>query len=102
MRRWTAVSETGRTYESREHGIVVGGYGYYSNPTMGSFPQSDFESFVTPQRTLDWNKLLALPPIEAPVVGERFVITTRGDAGWRISTPIASVTFHDDSVIPSS
>lgn len=83
MTDWIATTKSGRTYESVRGGVRVSGEGYYPQPTMRSFPESD-----TPG---DWDELYARPEVYRPVVGERFFISTFGDAGWRISTPIVSV-----------
>lgn len=84
MTEWIATTASGRTYESVNSGVRVSGEGYYHQPTMRSFPESMLPG-------MDWDKLYALPLVDRPVVGERFFISTFGDAGWRISTTIVSV-----------
>lgn len=89
MSEWIATTRSGRTYESVNGGVRVSGEGYFPQPAMRSF--ADAREVGTSDGRIDWEKLRSLPLVDRPVVGEHFFISSFGDAGWRISTPIVSV-----------
>lgn len=91
MTGWIATTKSGRTYESKKGGVLVSGEGYFPRPTLRSFPESMIPELSTAEGRINWDKLYALPEVNRPVVGERFLISTFGDAGWRISTEIVNV-----------
>lgn len=88
---WRATTNSGRIYEEHGSGVRVSGEGFFPQPDMRSFPSSAIKDLSTPEGKIDWQKMRELPLVDRPVVGEHFYISTFGDAGWRISTPIKTV-----------
>lgn len=93
MRNWIATTKSGRTYESVNGGIRVSGEGYFPQPEIRTFPPDAIPGVSTSNGRIDWRKLDALPLTTVPVVGHHLYISTFGDAGWRISTPVESIRF---------
>lgn len=91
MSDWIAKTVSGRTYESTLFGVIVSGKGYFPSPAMRSFSPDQVKELFTEEGRVDWSKMNALPLVDRPVVGEHFYLYSFGDAGWRISTLIASV-----------
>lgn len=84
MSNWRAVTESGSIYESIDGHVRANGE-YFHSVVMKNVMIS----------RLDWDKIHALPEADLPRVGQRIYISTFGDAGWRISTPVVSLEVLD-------
>lgn len=88
---WKAVTESGRVYEKVGSGVKVTGYGYFHNADVHIVDREALLDAVTTMEEF-WEHLRALPRASTPEVGKSLFIFTSGDAGWRLSTNIVSVS----------
>lgn len=84
MKPWRAVTESGAEYVSDGSSIRVNGE-VFRNPLLKAIGISD----------VTWEKINASPPAYLPRLGKRIFVSTYGDSGWRLSTPVVEVEVLD-------